>query len=219
MKTWNTVIFKSAIKNIKASFMQGHDLFDSKGYNLKNTEEICVFLSEELLQDTVTGSTVYEWTKARSKGPREEWQIKKMEEFLGIKLCKEKGEIEMKNEKMCSDLAKEKIFVVHEAVMDYLDEMDEEAFWKMQNTLDRCKIVIPDHVYDVVQSFVHQYLEKDLFGEIYSKIERGDYDLSQYELVEVNCPNPEVGPNHVQWFKLMTMYETIAEEELKPYLI
>lgn len=122
-----------------------------------------------------------------------------------------------------SDFVKEKVHEIHKEVLDYLfhRELGEEAedeFWKLSNTVNRNHIAVPEIVYQVANTFINQYLMEDLYEEEYSKNKSANFDLSEFEEAEVNCPNSEED-QHDRAYKLQKMYDKIAEKYIRPILL
>ena len=221
MKNWNAKAFNAAVEKYQKFCLKNRKDVEkkAKGYRLWETMQIYDYIADVILKGAVVGSTVVGWTKETSNGPTKvNGQI--LEEFFGASFTtkEEKGNREMKAN--YTDFIKERVYEVHCAVCAYLDERgEEEAFWKMCDVIDKAKVALPKTVYEAVQGFVDQYLEADLFGAIYSRKERVDFDLKDMVETEKECPNPDVGEDHVEWFKLHCMYENIAEKYIRPVLI
>lgn len=126
----------------------------------------------------------------------------------------------MRKKKQYSDFVQEKVFEIHEAVISYLDERrNEDRFWDLQEKVERYRVAIPEHIYIVIQNFIDQYLEIDLYEVTAEKKDNNGFDFSKYELLEIRCPQPEIEEEYITWFKLKTMYDAIAMEYIRPVFV
>ena len=221
MKDWNAKAFKDTLEEFQKSCLKEREDIEKKykGYRPWETMQLYDFVADVILKKAVVGATVNGWTKEKSKGPTKVIG-RTLENHFGTSFTtkEEKGTTEMKIN--YTEFTKERVFEVHGAVCSYLAERgDEEAFWKMCDIIDKNKVALPKNVYEPIKTFVDQYLEEDLFGKIYSRKECIDFDLKDMVETEKECPNPDVGEDHIEWFKLHCMYENIAEKYIRPVLI
>lgn len=221
MENWNAAVFNKTIKKFQKHCLKNREtLHDEFGeYRPWETMQLYDYIAKVVLKDAVVGSTVIGWTKSNSKGPTPvNGQV--LEEYFRTSFTtnEEKGNNEMKEN--YTDFTRERVYEVHKAVNKYLlYRGEEEAFWRMCDVVDNAKVALPKIVYEAVQGFIDQYLEEDLFGAIYSRKERVNFDLKDMELKEVNCPNAKEGEDIYEGFKLRNMYENIADKYLRPILI
>lgn len=228
---WNAVVFSDDCRKIQMIARNNNEFVfpNSSGYDLTKKLHIYEYIADIVLEGYLEPDiekryplpeTVRGWSKPGANGPDKSkpYIYEKLEKFFYGDLKKLVLEKEICMDKTYSDFIKTRLFDVHLAMHNYLDSgEDEEIFWEMQNVLNRNKVAIPEDIVYIIQSFITQYLEESLFGEVMRTDREGEIAcLKNCKLKEMQ--NLKDDPYLQHWFQLRNMYDIIAEKYIKPIL-
>ena len=117
-----------------------------------------------------------------------------------------------------SSFVQQKVYIMHEAVLNCLDNRgDEEIFMNLQDIVDRCGVVVPEKIYGVINDFMEQYLEPDIYGVIKEKKECISFDFQKYDLLEMKEAELEYcSLEDKEWIKIRRIYEKVAMDYIRP---
>lgn len=226
-KNWNKRQFARLCDGMRRTFLKTGNFLDAKenGYDFTIKDDVYLYIADVVLKGcNCESETVRAWTNKNGPSKNKEGvDIRRIvcDFFYGTY---EKIFVKEENEnmdKVYSDFVKEKVFTVHQAIVNYLnnEEVDEDEFWELDRILDENRIAIPDGVSIVFESFITQYLEENLFGKVMRKDRDGEIDLSYIKDSKLKeWPNLKDLPGLEEWFKLRNIYDIIAEQYIKPIL-
>lgn len=217
---WQPESFYRLCYNIK-KLCKKKRVTDIQGYNLTKMKEIYLFIAHVVLEGLeYSDQSVRDWTREGNHGPsiyREDARERMCEFFYGTKKIIDRKENDDNMDKEYSDFVKERVFKVHQAIVNYLSvDEDENEFWKMESVFDVNRVAISDDISVKIESFITQYLEAHLFGRVMRKDREGEVDLSHYrerKLKEWN--NLKDMPDLQEWFQLRNLYDLFAEDYIK----
>lgn len=128
-----------------------------------------VFSKEEVYQKIAplcyaTPEQVKSWTLKNSKGPRDLVQLEKLEEIFGEELVDRNGKYPIKK---YSELTQKAILSIYSIMCDFFlyDEEREEFWWKVMDSMEKSRLIIPKEEYEKIEQYLRDNLEEMVFDK------------------------------------------------------
>lgn len=157
---WNSKLFNETCNKI----VKEQGAFE--GELVSSKEFLYVKIADAL---NVSNELVKKWTQSKSKGPREQDTLKKLEDLLGIELW-DYSDCKIPYVKY-SESCKRSIQKCYDILKDYLhsDEVENESnYAQMRLEIDKHKISIPDDIFKQIINFIDEKIEPIIYD--YEKV-------------------------------------------------
>ena len=148
-------LFKDLCNKVKKEEMFNGKKVQSKEQLYEIIAELCCTTPEQ----------VKKWTFPNSRGPRDIRVLEKLEEIFGVEFVERTGKYPVKK---CSEFTQKAILDIYRITCDLFSKVEtegEEIWWKIIDTMEKSRLVIPCVEYENLEKYLRDNLEDMIFNE------------------------------------------------------